>query len=288
MIFDLLSGSGFVERSKLELGESSFIYSHMKQVAKQIESGFHGYLGIVETLNNRFCLDLRGKETMLDAGSGIGHLAVVLKKTGFNVVGVELDWNDLSVSRAISSQIVHEVDSQTYLINANLACMNNFPDASFALINSSQVLEHIEPHLLFYVFAEFFRLLKPGGILRLDLPDYRAPYEHHYRIPWIPFLNRELSKAWLDGFDRPYGGLEYFYYTSLPQILGLLQSFPFKILSAMTTVSEQEREEQIKRLSGYVDLNSRNYVWIRSGAKRMSQDGVQFNASSMVIVAAKK
>ncbi|KPQ39965.1 MAG: hypothetical protein HLUCCO16_04940 [Phormidium sp. OSCR] len=55
----------------------------------------------------------------------------------------------------------------------------------------------------------------------------------------------------------------------------------------MTTVNEQERQEQIKRLSGYVNINSRNYVDIRLGAKRMSQDKVQFDASSMVIVAAK-
>jgi len=173
-------------------------------------------------------------------------------------------------------------------LQGDLSYLINFANESFVLINCSQVLEHIPPSLLFYVFSEFFRILKPGGILRLDLPDYRAPYEHHYRIPWIPFLHHSLAEAWLDGFDRPYGGLDLFHYTSLPQILGFLQSFPFQLLSVTTTVDDQERENQMRHLSSYVRLNTRSNPELRYAARRLLNDDLHFPPSSMIIIASKK
>ena len=56
---------------------------------------------------------------------------------------------------------------------------------------------------------EMLRIAKPGGYVVLFAPDYRAPFEAHYEIPWPPFFSRELCKSWLDGFDRPYGGLDH-------------------------------------------------------------------------------
>lgn len=44
-------------------------------------------------------------------------------------------------------------------------------DSSAALIFCSHVLEHIPPHRLGFVLAEFFRVLQPGGLLRLAVPD---------------------------------------------------------------------------------------------------------------------
>ena len=47
-------------------------------------------------------------------------------------------------------------------------------DASASLIYASHLLEHFDRHSYQAVLAEWFRVLKPGGILRLAVPDFAA------------------------------------------------------------------------------------------------------------------
>ena len=61
-------------------------------------------------------------------------------------------------------------------------------------------------------------------------PDYRFPFEAHYQIPWIPFLQKERAKYWLDGFNLPYGGLDDFHYVTLPMIVGLCKDIGLEVL----------------------------------------------------------
>ena len=47
-------------------------------------------------------------------------------------------------------------------------------DNSVSLIYASHVLEHFGRHAYKAVLEEWFRVLKPGGILRLSVPDFSA------------------------------------------------------------------------------------------------------------------
>jgi len=47
-------------------------------------------------------------------------------------------------------------------------------DASVSLIYASHVLEHFDRHTYKAVLAEWFRVLKPDGLLRLAVPDFAA------------------------------------------------------------------------------------------------------------------
>jgi predicted SAM-dependent methyltransferase len=47
-------------------------------------------------------------------------------------------------------------------------------DGSASLIYASHVLEHFDRHTYQAVLEEWFRVLRPGGILRLSVPDFAA------------------------------------------------------------------------------------------------------------------
>lgn len=52
-----------------------------------------------------------------------------------------------------------------------------FKDDSAALIYASHVLEHFSRHQIAEVLAEWRRVLRPGGVLRLAVPDFEKVVE---------------------------------------------------------------------------------------------------------------
>jgi len=50
-----------------------------------------------------------------------------------------------------------------------------YPGSSIAKIQAQDVLEHLAFDKVPFVLDEIYRVLKPGGIFRLSVPDYRSP-----------------------------------------------------------------------------------------------------------------
>lgn len=69
----------------------------------------------------------------------------------------------LSLSQANRRHIRHDVTAKLPL-----------PDDCIDIYQSEDVFEHIEPGHLPAVIDEIYRVLKPGGIFRLSVPDYRC------------------------------------------------------------------------------------------------------------------
>ena len=64
-----------------------------------------------------------------------------------------------------------------------------FADNSITKVQSQDVFEHIPFDKLPFVLDEVYRVLKPGGVFRLSVPDYRSPvlkrrsvYDHRGRV----------------------------------------------------------------------------------------------------------
>ena len=68
-------------------------------------------------------------------------------------------------------------------------------DESFDFVVSYQVLEHVASTKC--IFSECIRILKPGGIMYHICPNYFSFYEGHYKIIWLPFLNKSLGRFYL-------------------------------------------------------------------------------------------
>jgi SAM-dependent methyltransferase len=70
-----------------------------------------------------------------------------------------------------------------------------FADASFEIVYSANVLEHTEDPLK--VLEEAVRVLRPGGILHFELPNFLSYFEGHYMVPQPPILWRSLLPQWV-------------------------------------------------------------------------------------------
>lgn len=55
----------------------------------------------------------------------------------------------------------------------------NIRDGSISLIYSSHMVEHLEHHELVFHLRECLRILKPGGLLRLGVPDFPSIIENY-------------------------------------------------------------------------------------------------------------
>jgi SAM-dependent methyltransferase len=140
---------------------------------------------------------LRGHHRVLDCGAGRGMLAAILLPLGHEVYAVDLPYqNDLIVRHRIPFEHVN-------LENDSLL----FSDGTFDAVTCCQVLEHfVHSHLP--ATKEFFRVLRPGGICEIDVPNVASfrnrsrllrgknitwDYEKHYLLAQpVVYLGREF------------------------------------------------------------------------------------------------
>lgn len=88
-----------------------------------------------------------------------------------------------------------------HLVNDNLARLEAFADQTVDLVYMCHILEHLKRPEMKDVIGEMFRVLKPGGIFRLSVPDFDRLLEV-YRASGgqIDTIHNQL----MGGQDSPY------------------------------------------------------------------------------------
>lgn len=125
----------------------------------------------------------RVRGMVLDDGCGIGLYAAKLADLGGTVYGLEFD-HAQAVAAATRADRILRGAGETL----------PFPDETFDLILSHEVIEHVADDRR--AVAEMARVLKPGGRLALFCPNRGYPVETHgvfwrgrYRFGNIPLVN---------------------------------------------------------------------------------------------------
>lgn len=118
-------------------------------------AGYHAALDRIERL-------LPGKGRLLDYGCGPGYFHEQAALRGFEAHGCDLgEWTQAAAKkRGVENLHVGRLQDLP------------FPDGYFDVVHSAQVLEHLpRPQA---DLAELYRLLRPGGLLYVDVPNYRT------------------------------------------------------------------------------------------------------------------
>lgn len=142
----------------------------------------------------RFC-NLEGKR-VLEVGSGFGtNLAVWLKRYRLDAYGAEPATQGFDqgyrASRLLLSANGLDPDR---IVNAHGESLP-FPNESFDVVYSANVLEHTsDPE---QVLAESLRVLRKGGILHMEMPNFLSWFEGHYMVLQPPIFFRGLLPLWV-------------------------------------------------------------------------------------------
>lgn len=149
----------------------------------------------LELLEERLGMSLRGKR-VLEVGAGMClGLATARKRFGADAYGIEPGEDEYSGSLEIGRELLQAAGEPVACLQAGVGEAIPFPDASFDVVFSNNVLEHTQnPE---QVLAESIRVLRPGGVMYHVVPNYGSWWEGHYGVLWIPFLNKFLGRIYL-------------------------------------------------------------------------------------------
>lgn len=165
-------------------------------------------------------LGLRAGDLVLDVGAGFGRHVYECARRGADVVALDYAAGEVAETQATLAAMLlaGEIGDQHLAAAARGDARRlPFPDATFDVVITSEVLEHIQDDVA--AIAEMVRVLKPGGRFAATVPawlpevvnwklsdDYHAPKSPggHVRIYSRTELRAKLAAAGLrvDGYHR--------------------------------------------------------------------------------------
>jgi ubiquinone/menaquinone biosynthesis C-methylase UbiE len=138
---------------------------------------------------------------LLEAGSGFGtNLAVWIKHFQVDGYGVEPGGVGFNQGFLASQKLLsaNGIDPGR-IVNANGESLP-FPDESFDIVYSGNVLEHTQDPER--VLSESVRVLRKGGILDMEMPNYLSYFEGHYLVFQPPIIWKPMLPLWVRMFRK--------------------------------------------------------------------------------------
>jgi SAM-dependent methyltransferase len=133
---------------------------------------------------------------VLEVGSGFGtNLAVWLRYFDVDGYGVEPGGEGFNQGYLASRRLLAANGMDPDRVRNAPGESLPFPDESFDIVYSANVLEHTQnPE---QVLMESIRVLRPGGLLHMELPNYLSYFEGHYMVVQPPIFWKPMLGWWV-------------------------------------------------------------------------------------------
>lgn len=165
---DDCSLSDYKERTGWRLHEETVELGRMQRIEKTLE------------------LDLKKKKHFI-VGAGTGGLAIVLyQEFQSEVYGIEPSPEELEIIQLKCQEA--GINPQNF--KAEHGEKLSAPDNSFDFVHCITVLEHVQN--VNQCINEMIRVVKPGGKIYINTPNYAYSYEGHYKTH-LPTFSKTLS-----------------------------------------------------------------------------------------------
>ncbi|MBE0496341.1 MAG: class I SAM-dependent methyltransferase [Campylobacterales bacterium] len=235
-----------------------------KEYAKQLALRWHNDLNSSDTLRWKEVEsfgDHKGK--ILDMACGCGTFLFSGLRKGYDVYGIEPEEYKLKYMGMKIDEINYPQEWKARIIKGvgeNLPFKND----TFDYIESAQTLEHVQDFRK--CLDEMLRVLKVGGKIRISAPDYGGFYEAHYRLPFLPKMNRKLASFYLKILNRPTGGLDMINYITSIDIMEYLKKYKNLNTIDLAKSYKDRRAEKINKnfkVGKYLSRMIANIIYYR-------------------------
>jgi len=197
--------------------------------------------------------DLSGKH-ILEVGCGYGAMLVYGCLTlNLDIHGVEPSKRDYDGRYEIAQQLLAENGLAAVRIREGIGEQLPFVDASFDIVYSFQVLEHVQDP--FRVLAEAWRVLKPGGTLYCNAPNYRTFFEGHYNVFWFPYLSKPAAKLYLRVLRRNPALVDHLNFLTEPAVRSWLEAICQFPIDSDCGLSDWVKRMRAPVFSAYANSN---------------------------------
>jgi SAM-dependent methyltransferase len=139
---------------------------------------------VLQDIARRVALRTGPAGRVLDVGCGDGQFLSLAREAGLTPVGIEGD-------EALAAQASQRSGCEVYGGRDGLETLREWPEASFQAVTFIHSLEHFPNPCDMLVEAR--RVLRPGGLLAVDLPSIRSPHWLAWRATGI---TRFVDNAW--------------------------------------------------------------------------------------------
>lgn len=161
----------------------------------------------IQNLNGRWSEiekynDHEGK--ILDMACGVGTFLFYGLRKGYDVYGIEPEQWKIDYMNMKIDELDYPQEWKSRVIQG-VGEKLPFEHETFDYIGTYQTLEHVQN--LEQCLDELIRVLKVGGRMKIQAPDYDSFFEPHYMLPFFPKMNKRMAEIYLGILGRPILGL---------------------------------------------------------------------------------
>ncbi|MCP9455887.1 MAG: class I SAM-dependent methyltransferase [Nitrospira sp.] len=208
---------------------------------------------------------LRADSKLLEIGSGYGlFVALCNHENACRAYGIEPGADAYMEAYHISLAVLDRYGvAHSHIRNAYGESIP-FPDNTFDVVWSSNVLEHVaDPGK---VLAEAYRLLKPGGTAIIVVPNYGSFWEGHYGVVFPPYCPKWAFRIIVRLLGRDPSFVDTLQFVTYRKLKKWIEPFSGQI--ELVSTGQEIWEQRVRTLlfSEWAELKKLKYLlrWIHA------------------------